>query len=175
MKGFTAAHFMAPIIVENDNPEVQYYLGPDYLFGAQESASSYYYESWVVNLAGQIDHHQKPKKRGYKVEPSSVSGDVVWAGMEDQYFAALLVPREQPARLDLTPMSLARQPVAEDEEPPEAMTEVVLAVSVPPAGADLFVGPKQHDLLEKFKAAHPEMDFSNAKINYGGGGGGMFG
>ncbi|KAK6589584.1 nuclear distribution protein C [Cryptosporidium xiaoi] len=26
---------------------------------------------------------------------------------------------------------------------------------------------KQHELLEKFKAAHPEMDFSQAKINYG--------
>lgn len=32
---------------------------------------------------------------------------------------------------------------------------------------------KTHALLEKFKMAHPEMDFSNAKINYGGGGGGM--
>lgn len=30
---------------------------------------------------------------------------------------------------------------------------------------------KQHELLEKFKAVHPEMDFSKAKINYGGGGG----
>lgn len=26
---------------------------------------------------------------------------------------------------------------------------------------------RQHELLEKFKAAHPEMDFSQAKINYG--------
>lgn len=35
---------------------------------------------------------------------------------------------------------------------------------------------KQHDLLEKFKAAHPEMDFSQTKVNYGGGGacGGSF-
>ena len=27
---------------------------------------------------------------------------------------------------------------------------------------------KQHDMLEKFKKAHPEMDFSNAKVNFGG-------
>ncbi|EEA06778.1 CS domain-containing protein [Cryptosporidium muris RN66] len=28
---------------------------------------------------------------------------------------------------------------------------------------------KQYEMLEKFKAAHPELDFSQAKINYGGG------
>merc|ERR1711959_378720 len=32
---------------------------------------------------------------------------------------------------------------------------------------------KQHEMLQKFQAAHPEMDFSKAKINYGGGGGGF--
>lgn len=28
---------------------------------------------------------------------------------------------------------------------------------------------KQHNIFEKFKKSHPELDFSNAKINYGGG------
>ncbi|CAD7931472.1 unnamed protein product [Amoebophrya sp. A25] len=32
---------------------------------------------------------------------------------------------------------------------------------------------KQHDLLEKFKQAHPEMDFSKCKVNYGGNDGGF--
>ena len=28
---------------------------------------------------------------------------------------------------------------------------------------------KQHEMLEQFKKAHPEMDFSNAKVNFGAG------
>ena len=32
LKGFTAAHMNAPVIVEGDNPEADYYLGPDYPF-----------------------------------------------------------------------------------------------------------------------------------------------
>lgn len=32
LKGFTAAHLGAPVIVEDNNPETDYYLGPDYPF-----------------------------------------------------------------------------------------------------------------------------------------------
>ena len=60
-----------------------------------------------------------------------------WAGLEDQYFAALLLPAGGDGQVRMWPV---RQPRREGTLP-------MVAVGVPPEGADLFVGPKRHEVL----------------------------
>jgi YidC/Oxa1 family membrane protein insertase len=121
-------------------------LGPG--FGAQEPASSYYYEAMTWNRSGIVSHEQKNKKRGFDFAADSFSGNVLWAGLEDQYFAALILPGEQPARVRLDPVELRRRSLVEGEEDDAAKAELILSVSVPPGGAQLYIGPKKYRLLE---------------------------
>jgi len=120
-------------------------IGPG--FGAQEEAdtrSNYYYASQAAwNHAGSVTR-MKSKKL---IEPGRVAGDLLWVGMEDQYFAVLVVPSEGPT--DVTWRSIEVTPVQIGDEVPEPLSEPLLAVAVPDGGARIYVGPKKFTLLRE--------------------------
>jgi YidC/Oxa1 family membrane protein insertase len=123
-------------------------LGPG--FGEQERAAgngkvgTYYYEAVVWNRVGQVTH----RKKGKIDEPGGVTGPIPWAGLEDQYFAALVLPDEPAGRIGWRSVELAVSASGDEEEPREAAPYPILAVSIPDSGAQLFVGPKKYRLLE---------------------------
>jgi YidC/Oxa1 family membrane protein insertase len=123
-------------------------VGPG--FGAQEKNSSYYYEAWVWDRAGEAVHEQKGKRGGYSEEALGLSGASRWAGLEDQYFAALVMPDtvDPNARINVDPIELTRLPFEGSDDKIKPQVEVVLSVPVPQAGAGLYVGPKIYRQLE---------------------------
>ncbi len=125
-------------------------LGPG--FAAQEPAESrskYSYNGQMVwNLGGEVTRLAKRKLSA----DSNFEGRLRWAGLEDQYFAALVIPSQSPARLawrsrELTPQPDPLNGVEDDDI--EAAVEPILSVSVPPEGALLYVGPKKYTMLRE--------------------------
>jgi len=120
-------------------------------FGGQEEASTYYYESWVWYRPGLVQHERKNKRKGFPPEAIGLSGDVLWAGLEDQYFAALVLPAAEgrQTRVNLAPLELTRLPLPGTDDEIDTQREVILSVAVPETGASLFVGPKKYRMLEQ--------------------------
>jgi YidC/Oxa1 family membrane protein insertase len=79
------------------------------------------------------------------------SGRLYWGGLEDQYFAALIVPREPGGQarvwtVDVQPVGEV-VPTGKEAEAKEPPRQPAVAVSVPPEGVFVFVGPKNYNLL----------------------------
>lgn len=126
-------------------------VGPG--FSVQEpraGKSTYYYAGQGVwNLDGQVTR-RRPKKM--HDGGGALSGGIVWAGLEDQYFTALILPNDRPAEVKWRSMELIALPppgATEEEETPEAAPQPILSVSVGEDGAQLFIGPKKYTLLTK--------------------------
>ena len=119
-------------------------LGPG--FGEQdlEDKGTYYYEAVIWNASGQVTHRKKGK---IDEEPDGLSGGIRWAGLEDQYFAALVVPGEPETQIRWRSVELAVA-ARGDEEKKEPAGYPIVAVSVPQSGAQLYFGPKKYTLLE---------------------------
>lgn len=108
-------------------------------FAAQDSVgknsrmgTSYFAHQGVWNLAGRVG-----RRAARSIEPGqTVAGDLIWVGLEDQYFAALIVPGGAQARATWNTVEIGTK-----------LPEV--AVTVPGAGAQLYVGPKQFALLRE--------------------------
>jgi YidC/Oxa1 family membrane protein insertase len=124
-------------------------LGPGFAAqDASEGRSRYAYNGQIVwNLGGEVTRLAKRKLE----EAHEINGQLRWGGIEDQYFAALVLPsQEVPGRLawrglELTP-SPEPQPGEEPEEA-EAAAEPLVSVSVPAEGALLYIGPKKYKQL----------------------------
>ncbi len=97
----------------------------------------YYYSDQAVWLAGGTLTREK------KIEEELVPrGAVRWAGLEDQYFAVLFVPRGSSAGVRVWPVARPGGPEAEPRQVP------ALAVGVPDEGAYLYAGPKHYRRLK---------------------------
>jgi YidC/Oxa1 family membrane protein insertase len=118
-------------------------VGPGFGEQGLTKKGTYYYESVLWNQAGRVTHVYK-KKLGE--EPGGVDAAVRWAGLEDQYFAALVVPAGQNAGARWRAVERAAVPAAAESAAPEPLP--LIAVAVPAEGARLFVGPKRYRLLE---------------------------
>jgi YidC/Oxa1 family membrane protein insertase len=121
-------------------------LGPGFgekAHGGGNGKGTYYYEAVVWNRAGQVTH----RKKGKIVDsPGGVAGRIPWAGLEDQYFAALVLPRDTAAEVRWNAVELLANNPGEEEA--EARPYPVVAVSAADGEARLFVGPKKYRLLE---------------------------
>lgn len=78
------------------------------------------------------------------------TGMLRWAGLEEQFFAALVIPAGGKGQVVIRP-----EPILPDVPPatpqgdkaPKPETQLLVAVGVPSDGAKLFVGPKKFTLL----------------------------
>src|SRR6185503_19073457 len=66
-----------------------------------------------------------------------------WAGIEEQYFAALILPAGSRGDVAIQPVSVATA------DPKKPDPELVVAVGLPEGKAQLFVGPKKFTLLRE--------------------------
>ncbi len=119
-------------------------LGPGFATG--DSGSSYSYNSQALwNVGGTVSR----RAAGKLDDSGRFTGSVRWAGLEDQYFAALLVPGGVGTEVAWTHSSIAPLPApsATPDKPQKAVSRPTISVSVPEGGLRLFVGPKSYQLL----------------------------
>ncbi|HEX5043215.1 MAG TPA: membrane protein insertase YidC [Candidatus Polarisedimenticolaceae bacterium] len=108
---------------------------------------SFHYGSQLVrNVGGRVERLRSNKVTG--ASTLDAPGDLRWAGLEDQYFAALLLPGARGASR-AWPVQVQ---VPKDEKEPNGEKEArpfpVVAVSAGP-DARLFVGPKSYTVLRE--------------------------
>jgi YidC/Oxa1 family membrane protein insertase len=123
-------------------------LGPG--FGAQDPSarrSSYVYSAIALNTGGTATH-----RYARKIKESQARGDLRWAGLEDQYFAALLIPAAPQATVALQSRELQRtMPDPETGEIATLDSEklVTVSASLESEEALLYVGPKDFRMLRE--------------------------
>ena len=133
----------AEVLDRGQRLPVRIEIGPG--FAAQESGSghsNYYYAHQALwNVGGRVTR-EKPRKLEAE---GGFTGPVLWAGLEDQYFAALVVPHAPSSAVHWRKTALT--PMVGDiaAEKPEDVP--ALSVSVGEKGAALFIGPKQYTML----------------------------
>ncbi len=111
-------------------------------FGVQEDVAPtrFHYEGQLTYLdQGVVTRKARGALSG---EERHAASGLAWAGLEEQYFAALIIPATPSDDFVLRTFTPKASP---DGKTPSA--ENLVAVPVGEAGATLFVGPKRYNLL----------------------------
>lgn len=109
--------------------------------------------SAVADLDGNV--LRIPRSSIKREEPLTEGGRVAWAGLEDRYFAAILVPAAPApdgATAPVTPQGRLRVETLRLVEEGREEFFLSFAIGVPDAARyHLFVGPKDYDLLKSLR------------------------
>lgn len=118
---------------------------------ARDTANRFYYAGQcIARISSKLVRIQKKSVK----ELQSIPGMVQWAGIEDQYFAAIFMPRSSIDRIEVLPSVRTNEGGKEEK---------FISVVVPHAekGYRLFVGPKDYHLLTA------EGNALNQTVNFG--------
>ncbi len=112
------------------------------------SSQIHYTGQVVIDEARSVTRTRRVKETAVYRE----TGRLLWAGLDEQFFAALVLPAGGKGDVVVRPVAVAPEPppgAAPDARPPKPVTQLVVAVGIPPEGARLFVGPKKYGLLRE--------------------------
>jgi YidC/Oxa1 family membrane protein insertase len=120
--------------------------GPGLEAEDQKNRSNTYYADQAVVL----ESNQVVRVAGRKVDDAIVrpeSARLGWAGLEDQYFAAVIIPAGSRGAVTIAPLAQSGLAVSGAAPEPSFLEKPTVAISLPDGKARLFVGPKSFGLL----------------------------
>jgi YidC/Oxa1 family membrane protein insertase len=108
-------------------------------------SNTYYDHQALVYDAVQVTRFAKRKIDTTIVIPESAG--LRWAGLEDQYFTAIMLPAGSHSAVTIAPFSQSALAISGKSAPDDLKSMPVIAISIPEGKAQLFVGPKNFGLL----------------------------
>jgi len=103
----------------------------------------------VYDQAGKVSRQSAPKDEN---EVKRIGGNILWVGLDMQYFAVIAVPR-----LPFDAFEVQKRPVKTFGLDGKEISRDLLRVTIPTGGAaqfGLYIGPKEHSYLENVPGAN---------------------
>jgi YidC/Oxa1 family membrane protein insertase len=120
--------------------------GPGFEVEDPQHRSNTYYNSQAVIYDGTVVTRFAKRKIDKPISiPESTRFE--WAGLEDQYFTALVLPAGGHGGATIAPFSTSALATAHKVVSEELVAAPVIAIAIPEGKAELFVGPKNFSLL----------------------------
>jgi YidC/Oxa1 family membrane protein insertase len=108
-------------------------------------SNTYYNGQALVYDGAQVTRYAKRKIDTTIAIPETAR--LQWAGLEDQYFTALVLPAGAGGAVTIAPFSQSALAIPGKSVPEDLAAAPVIAVAIPEGKAQLFVGPKNFGLL----------------------------
>jgi len=121
-------------------------LGPGLEVEDSKHRSNTYYNGQAVVYDGNQVTRMSRRKIDAPLILPEIPG-LQWAGLEDQYFTALVVPGGARGAVTIAPWPQSALARAGKTPPEDIATAPVVSVSIPDGRTQLFVGPKNFGLL----------------------------
>lgn len=121
--------------------------GPGFEVEDPAHRSNTYYNGQALIYDGTLVTRYAKRKIDQPIQiPESTRFE--WAGLEDQYFTALVLPAGSHGAATIAPYSISALAGAHRNVPNDVAAAPVIAIAIPEGKAQLFVGPKNFGLLQ---------------------------